>query len=237
MFGFYGYGFGIDRYFIILVVPTFLFALYAQFKVKSTFNKYRKVLNTRGFTGADVARSILDKNGLFDVEIQMIPGELTDHYDPRSRVLRLSEVVYRSTSVASIGVAAHETGHAIQHKVGYTPLALRSSLVPAANIGSSIGPYVAIIGIMFATPLLTNIGIILFTVAVAFYLVTLPVEFNASSRAISTLESTGLLSYQEIIPAKKVLRAAAMTYVASAAVAMASLLRLILLSNSRRSDK
>lgn len=229
------YFYGYDPY-IILVIPAFLFALYAQFKVKSTFNRYRKVINRRGFTGADVARTILDRNGLHDVAVEPIRGELTDHYDPRTRAVRLSETVYSSASVAALGVAAHETGHAIQHKVGYAPLALRSSLVPVAGIGSSFGPYMAIFGLIFRIDALVSIGIILYTVAVAFYLVTLPVEFNASSRAIRTLESAGILTADEVAPAKRVLSAAAMTYVASAAVAIASLLRLVLLAGGRRDD-
>jgi len=227
----YFYG---DPY-IILVVPAFLFALYAQFKVKGTFNKYRRLLNRSGITGAEAARRILDRNGLYDVQIERVRGELTDHYDPRKRVLRLSEAVYSSTSVAAVGVAAHESGHAIQHKVGYGLLVLRSSLVPIAGIGSSIGPYMAIFGLIFEIRELINIGIILFTAAVAFYLVTLPVEFNASRRAVKTLETSGILAADQVAPAKKVLRAAAMTYVASAAVAIASLLRLVLLTR-RRND-
>lgn len=228
--------YGIDKYYIMLVLPAFIFSLYAQFKVKGTFNKYRRYANKRGLTGADIAREILDRNGLYDVSVQRVAGELTDHYDPRTRVLRLSEAVYESTSVAALGVAAHETGHAIQHKVRYAPLGLRSSLVPVAGIGSSLGPYMAIFGIFFGSELLTNAGIVLFTIAVAFYLVTLPVEFNASSRAVKILEGTGMLSFDEIRPVKKVLSAAAMTYVASAAVAMASLLRLILLAGGRRNN-
>ena len=231
-----GLFYGFDIYYLVLVLPAFLFSLYAQFKVKGTFNHYRKVHNSRGMTGADIARTILDRSGLYDVRIESHPGELTDHYDPRTRVVRLSQSVYGSTSVAAIGVAAHETGHAIQHKDGYAPLVLRSTLVPVANIGSSIGPTMAIIGLVFSIPFIINLGIILFGAAVLFYLVTLPVEFNASNRAIRTLEDTGMLNYNEIDPAKKVLRAAAMTYVASAAVAIASLLRLILLANSRRDD-
>jgi Zn-dependent membrane protease YugP len=227
----YFYG---DPYFI-LVLPAFIFALYAQFKVKGTFNKYRRVTNKSGMTGAEAARRILDRNGLYDVQIEHVRGELTDHYDPRKRVLRLSETVYSSTSVAAVGVAAHESGHAIQHKVGYGPLVLRSNLVPIAGIGSSIGPYMAIFGLIFGIRELINIGIILFTVAVAFYLVTLPVEFNASNRAVKALEATGILAVDEVAPAKKVLRAAAMTYVASAAVAIANLLRLVMLAG-RRND-
>jgi uncharacterized protein len=230
---FYGY---FDQYYIMLVLPAFIFSLYAQFKVKGTFNKYRTYANRRGYTGADVAREILNRNGLHDVAVQQAPGELTDHYDPRTRVVRLSQVVYGSKSLAAIGVAAHETGHAIQHKVGYAPLALRSYLVPVAGIGSSFGPTMAIIGLIFRSPMLLYGGIIIYTIAVVFYLVTLPVEFNASSRAVGILEGAGILAADEIQPVRKVLSAAAMTYVASAAVAIASLLRLILLANGRRRE-
>lgn len=219
---------------IILVIPAFLFAMYAQVKVKSTFKKYQKVRNSMGLTGADIARSILDKNGLHDIVVEAVHGHLTDHYDPRKKVVRLSESVYSSTSVAAVGVAAHETGHAIQHKVGYAPLVLRNSFVPIAGFGSSVGPYMAIIGLIFSFDILLYAGIMLFTAAVLFYLITLPVEFNASRRAVYTLETTGILSAGEIAPAKKVLSAAAMTYVASAAVAIANLLRLVLLAGRRR---
>ncbi|WP_010252406.1 zinc metallopeptidase [Acetivibrio cellulolyticus] len=228
-----GYFYGFDIYYLVLVMPAFLFSLYAQFKVKSTFSNYSKVYNSKGMTGADIARSILDRSGLYDVRVEAYPGDLTDHYDPKTRVVRLSQSVYGSNSISAVGVAAHETGHAIQHKDGYAPLVLRSTLVPVANIGSSIGPTMAIIGLIFSMPLIINLGIILFGAAVLFYLVTLPVEFNASRRAIRTLEDTGMLNDNEINPAKKVLRAAAMTYVASAAVAIANLLRLILLANRR----
>ena len=228
-----GFLYGFDKYYLFLVVPAFLFALYAQFRVKSTFNKYRKLPNRNGFTGADVARAILNQNGLRDVSVQSVSGELTDHYDPRTRVVRLSQAVYGSTSVAALGVAAHETGHALQHRQKYAPLALRSTLVPAANIGSTAGPYLAIFGLMFQMNPLIYIGIILYAVAVAFYLVTLPVEFNASTRAIASLETMGIITWDEAEPAKKVLRAAALTYVASAAVAMANLMRLILLARGR----
>jgi Zn-dependent membrane protease YugP len=226
---FYGY----DPYFI-LVIPAFIFSLYAQFKVKGTFNQYSKMFNRRGITGADIARYILDRNGLGDVRIERVAGSLTDHYDPRTKVVRLSSTVYSSSSVAAIGVAAHETGHAIQHAENYGPLVLRSNLVPIAGIGSSMGPYLAIFGLIFGADILVQIGLILFTLAVLFYLVTLPVEFNASSRAVRILEDSGLLTMEEIKPAQKVLRAAAMTYVASAAVAIANLARLVLLSGRRR---
>lgn len=222
-----------DIYYILLVLPAFVFSLYAQFKVKGTFNKYSRIGNMRGLTGAEVARKILSANGLYDVRVEATHGHLTDHYDPSTRVVRLSESVYSDTSVAAIGVAAHETGHAIQHSVGYGPLVLRSGLVPVANIGSSFGPYMAIAGLIFNWPVLTQLGIVLFTLAVAFYIITLPVEFNASSRAIDILESNGILTRDELSPTRKVLNAAAMTYVASAVMAMANLLRLILLSNSK----
>lgn len=226
--------YGIDTFYVILVIPAFIFSLYAQFRVKSVFNKYSRVASRRGITGAAMARMMLDSNGLYDITVDRVHGSLTDHYDPRSRTLRLSESVYSNISVAAIGVAAHETGHALQHKEGYAPLTLRSTLVPIAGIGSSIGPYLAIFGLVFNWGLLVELGIILFTIAVAFYLITLPVEFNASRRAIEMLEASGTLSYDEIEPARKVLRAAAMTYVASAAVAIASLLRLILLASAGR---
>lgn len=228
--------YGFDRYYLLLVMPALFFALYAQLKVKGTFNKYRQYLNRKGMTGADVAREILRLNGLYDVVVEPGPGELTDHYDPRSRTVRLSEVVYGSTSLAALGVAAHETGHAIQHKVGYRPLALRSTLVPIANIGSSFGPTMAILGLFFRSGLLANAGILLFAGAVLFYLITLPVEFNASKRALEILDSAGILTREELVPARKVLSAAAMTYVASALVAIANLLRLVLLVNNRRDD-
>ncbi len=228
--------YGFDVYYLYLVVPAFLFALYAQYKVKNTFNKYKRLPNRRGLTGADVARSILDTHGLIDIAVLPVAGELTDYYDPRKKVVKLSKGVYGSTSVAALGVAAHETGHALQHKTGYAPLKLRSTLVPAANIGSSAGPYLAILGILFQLNPLIYAGIILYSLAVLFYLVTLPVEFNASKRAIATLDGMEILAQDEIEPAKKVLRAAAMTYVASAAVSIANLLRLVMLSRNRRSS-
>lgn len=230
------YGYGFDKYYLMFVVPAFLFSLYAQFSVKGTFSKYSNYINSRAMTGAEMARYILKMNGITDVDVVPTSGSLTDHYDPRSRVVKLSETVFSSTSIAAIGVAAHETGHALQHYENYGPLALRSSLVPVAGIGSSFGPYLAIFGLFLGSSLLLNAGLVLFTVAVAFYLVTLPVEFNASSRAIIMLDKSGLFSQEDIRPVKKVLSAAAMTYVASAAVAMANLLRLIFLANSRRND-
>lgn len=223
-----------DRYYLILVVPALIISMIAQIQVKSTFHKYSKIGNSKHMTGAEVARYLLQVNGIQDVEVTHVGGQLTDHYDPRKKVLRLSESTYGSTSVAAIGVAAHETGHAIQHKVKYGPLVLRSTLVPAAGIGSSAGPYIAILGLFLGWPIIINIGLLLFFAAILFYLVTLPVEFNASKRALSVLGSTGILMTEELTSAKKVLNAAAMTYVASALVAIASFLRLLLLANERR---
>ncbi len=226
--------FYMDRYYLILVVPALIISMIAQIKVKSTFHKYSKIGNSKHMTGAEVARYLLQVNGIQDVEVTQVGGQLTDHYDPRKKVLRLSESTYASTSVAAIGVAAHETGHAIQHKVKYGPLVLRSTLVPVAGFGSSAGPYIAILGLFLGWPVIINIGLLLFFAAILFYMVTLPVEFNASKRAISVLDSTGILMTEELNSAKKVLNAAAMTYVASALVAIASFLRLLLLANSRR---
>lgn len=225
-----------DIYYVILVLPAVLFSLYAQFMVNSTFKKYSGYGSAYGLTAAQAAERILRSNGLNDVRLEQVAGRLTDHYDPKHRVLRLSESVYSSRSVAAIGVAAHEAGHALQHKSGYGPLALRSNLVPVAGIGSTFGPYMALIGLFFSWPLMFKLGIVLFAAAVLFYLITLPVEFNASSRAVQILKTSGILTVSEIKPVEKVLRAAAMTYVASAAVAMANLLRLILLANSRNRD-
>lgn len=222
-----------DGYYLLLVVPTLILSIYAQIKVKSTFSKYSKISNKRGLTGSEAALMLMRANSITDVSIERTAGSLTDHYDPTSNVLRLSQPVYGETSIAAIGVAAHETGHAIQHAKAYGPLALRSYLVPVANIGSMFGPYVAMAGLFFGMPFLLNIGIVLFSAAVVFYLITLPVEFNASSRALAMLSEKAILSDDELVGAKKVLSAAAMTYVASALTAMASLLRLILLSRSR----
>jgi len=231
-----------DEYYLILVVPTLLLSIWAQIKVKSTFSKYSKVPSSRGITGMDAASIILRTNNINDVRIEPIGGSLTDHYSPMGKKLRLSEPVYAQTSISAVGVAAHEAGHAIQHAVKWAPLALRSTLVPVANIGSRIGPWIAIIGLGISTSesyghfsgILFNIGIILFSCAVLFYVITLPVEFNASSRALALLRSNNVLNEEELKGAKKVLTAAALTYVASALTAIASLLRLILISRNRR---
>jgi len=223
-----------DKYYIILVVPTIILSLIAQIMVKSTFAKYSKIPCSKRITGQDSAALLLKANSIRDVSIEPVGGSLTDHYDPSSKVLRLSQPVYGQNSIAAVGVAAHETGHAIQHAVGYGPLALRSTLVPVANIGSMLGPYIAMAGLFLSMPLLLNIGIFLFGGAVLFYVITLPVEFNASARAIAILRNNNVLTPDELSGVKKVLTAAAMTYVASALTALMSLLRLILLSRNRR---
>jgi len=229
--------FYMDQYYLILVVPALIISLIAQMRVKGTFNKYKNVGNSKNMTGAEVARYLLESNGIYDVQVMQVSGELTDHYDPRKKVLRLSDSTYASTSVAAIGVAAHETGHAIQHDVKYGPLVLRSTLVPVAGFGSAAGPYIAMLGLFLGWPILINIGLLFFAGAILFYLITLPVEFNASKRAIECLSSTGILMKDELQSAKKVLNAAAMTYVASALVAVASFLRLLLLAGQRRNRR
>lgn len=223
----------IDSYYLILVVPMLIISLFAQIKVKSTFARFSKETTRRHMSGAQTAALLLRANDITDVRIEQVAGSLTDHYDPSSKVLRLSETVYSKTSIAAVGVAAHETGHAIQHAKGYGPLWLRSTLVPVANIGSSLGPTIAILGLLFSWNLLIDIGIILFACAVAFYVITLPVEFNASRCAIQILRSSGAMEEDELNKTKRVLGAAAMTYVASALVAIASFLRLVLISRDR----
>lgn len=223
-----------DYYYLILVVPAVILSLWAQIMVKSTFARYSRIPCSRRFTGQDAAAFLMKLNNIGDVRIEPVGGSLTDHYDPSAKVLRLSAPVYGQTSIAAIGVAAHETGHAIQHARSYGPLVLRSALVPAANIGSSFGPWLAVAGIFFSLPLLINIGIILFGGAVVFYLITLPVEFDASARAVKILRDNKVLTGEELAGVKKVLTAAALTYVASALTALMSFLRLILLSRNRR---
>lgn len=217
----------------ILLIPAFILAIYAQGKVQNTFNKYLKYKNTGGYTGADVARRLLDLNGLYDVPIEVIGGTLTDHYDPSRRVMRLSKDVYSSTSIAALGVAAHETGHAIQHKEGYFPLTIRNSIVPIANFGSNLAWPLFLLGLLMGITPLLDFGIILFSAAVLFQIITLPVEFNASNRAIKLLGAEGILTPNEIGPAREVLNAAALTYIAATLTAILQLLRLILLRERR----
>jgi Zn-dependent membrane protease YugP len=211
-----------------------IFASMASMGVKSTFNKYHRVRSARNITGAEAAQMMLNKNGLYDVRIERIAGNLTDHYDPRTKTVRLSDPVYSNASVASVSVACHEVGHAIQHEQGYAPLAIRTAILPAAQLGSQALWPLFFIGIIFSMPGLIQIGILFFTFSVLFQLVTLPVEFNASARALENMEAYGILVDEENAHAKKVLKAAAMTYVAAAAMAVGQLVRMILLSNRRR---
>jgi len=228
------YFYSFDMYYIILVVPALILAMYAQFKVSSTFSKYSSVQNTKGITGAQVSRKLLDINGLNDISINQINGNLTDHYNPSNKTVNLSETVYSSTSVAAIGVAAHETGHALQHAKLYAPLNVRNAIFPIVRFSSSVSLPLALLGFISGLEILISIGIILFSAVVLFQLITLPVEFNASKRALGMLYDYGVLSQDEIVMAKKVLSAAALTYLASAITGIANLLRLILLSRSRR---
>lgn len=234
--GYYGYYYGFDWTYILVLVGAIL-SLLASAKVNSTFNKYKRIRSATGMTGAEAAERILHQNGIYDVGIEHISGNLTDHYDPRSKMLRLSDATYSSTSVAAIGVAAHECGHALQHKEEYGPLKLRTAIVPAANIGSRLGIPIIILGVILGSnPLLINIGIWVFSLAVLFQIITLPVEFNASSRALEMVEQYGILGSEEVGHTKKVLSAAAMTYVAAAAASILQLLRLVLLFGRRSRD-
>ena len=201
--------------YLLYMLPGLVLMLYAQFKVKHSFSKYSKVTNSRGLTGADAAREVLRQNGVDGVQIEHVSGNLTDHYDPRTNIIRLSDEVYNSTSVAAVGVAAHEAGHAVQYAKSYGPIKLRAAIIPACNIGSRLGIPLAIIGAVIDMMGLVYVGLALFGLAVLFQVVTLPVEFNASRRAISAINSTALLTKEEASGAKAVLSAAAMTYVAA----------------------
>lgn len=217
---------------MIILIPAILLTLYAQYKVTSTTAKYFKVRSSRGYTGEETARQILNQNGLYDVRIEMVRGRLSDHYDPRSKVLRLSQDVYSGTSITSVAVAAHECGHAIQHAHGYVPLNLRSSLVPVVNFASNMSWIFIMLGFVIRGAFLP-IGIILFAATVLFQIVTLPVEFNASSRALAQLTSLGIVEGREASESRKVLQAAALTYVAAALTAILQLLRLVMLAQNR----
>lgn len=228
---FYGY-----RYYdptFILLIPAMIFAFYAQTKISTTFNKFLRVRNTNGYTGYEVARRILDANGLNNVPIEMVRGNLTDHYDPRNRVLRLSYNVYNGNSLASAGVAAHECGHAIQHSENYAPLMLRNAIAPIASFGSQAAWFLILIALLLNMMELFTLGIYFFSAAVLFQIVTLPVEYNASKRAIIALEDYGLVDRGEIYGAKKVLSAAALTYVAATVTAVLQLLRLLIIRGRR----
>lgn len=219
---------------ILLVIPGFIISLWAQIQVSSTFNKYSKMQTVRGLSGADAARRILDSNGLSHVRIEQIKGNLTDHYDPKANVIRLSESVYHATSPAAIGVAAHEAGHAIQYAKNYAPIGLRMKIVPITKFGSLLSIPLFFIGLVLANDYMMVAGIVLYALIAFFQLVTLPVEFNASSRAMSSLASTGILNDNELRASRKVLTAAAMTYVAALLTSLLTLLRLIILANNRR---
>ncbi|HEX3015027.1 MAG TPA: zinc metallopeptidase [Desulfobacteria bacterium] len=222
---------------MVILIPAIILSLYAQLKISSTFNRYSQVRSAAGYSGGQTARRLLDQNGLYDVQVQPIPGKLTDHYDPRSKVVRLSEEVYYGSSLAALGVAAHETGHAVQHDHAYAPLAIRTAIVPVANFGSGIAPWLIIIGLFLGQGggLLLDIGILAFTAVVIFQLVTLPVEFNASSRALAFL-GNGYLVRDEVRGARRVLTAAALTYVAAALTSVLTLVRFLMLAGVGRRD-
>lgn len=217
----------------LLLIPAIILAVYAQFRVQSTYAKYSKVPSTSGLTGETAGRKLLNGAGLYNVPVDSIPGELTDNYDPRDKTLHLSGGVYKGNSIAAIGVAAHEVGHAIQDATGYAPLKFRSNIVPVASIGSNLAIPLFFLGLFLSIPQLMDIGILAFSVAVLFTLITLPVEFNASGRAVKILSSGGYMTEGEISDVKKVLNAAALTYVAATTMAILNLLRLLALRNSR----
>ena len=223
-----------DPYYWMILVPAMLIALLAQLNVSATFNRYSRVASRRGLTGAQAAEAVLRAHGVYDVRIERVSGRLSDHYDPRSNVIRLSDGVYGSTSVASLGVAVHEAGHAVQYAQGYGPIKLRTAIIPVCNIGSQLSILLIVLGLIFYFPALFGVGVILFAVAVVGQVVTLPVEFNASRRAMASLRDTGLLEQEELRGARKVLTAAAMTYVAALLVSIAQLLRFLLAFGGRR---
>ncbi|HIU47862.1 MAG TPA: zinc metallopeptidase [Candidatus Avimonoglobus intestinipullorum] len=220
----------------ILVLIAFMLSMFASFGVQATFSKYQKVNSRRGMTGMDAARQILDANGLYSVRIEHIQGNLNDHFDPRDGVIRLSDATYQSASVAAIGVAAHEAGHAIQHAKGYAPIKVRNAILPVVNIGSSLSMPLFFIGLILGMTPLAMAGVFLFSGVLLFQLVTLPVEFNASRRALAILKTSSMLDAEEVKNAGKVLKAAAMTYVAAVLSSALQLLRLLLLVNRRRRD-
>lgn len=237
---YYGY-YGFDWTYLVLVLPCLILSLWASSSVKSTFNRYATQYSTRRITGADAALRVLHGNGVRNVRIERVAGNLTDHYDPKSNVIRLSDGVYDSTSTAAIGVACHEAGHAVQYAQNYGPIKLRAAIIPVTNFGSKLAMPLILLGILLSylgnfSYFLVYLGIACFSLSLVFQLVTLPVEFNASRRAVRAIEETGILTQQELKGARKTLKAAAMTYVAATAVALAQLLRLIVLFGRRRRD-
>lgn len=233
------YYYGFDWTYLVIVLPCLLLSMWASSSVNSTFKKYSKIASSRSLTGAEAAQRVLSANGVRGVRIERVSGNLTDHYDPKTNVIRLSDNVHSSTSVAAIGVACHEAGHAVQYAQNYGPIKLRAAIIPVTNIGSKLAMPLIIAGILFSflgnlSYGLVYLGIACFSLSLVFQLVTLPVEFNASRRAIETIESSGLLTEAEQLGAKKTLKAAAMTYVAATAVALAQLVRLLVLFGGRR---
>ena len=230
------YYYGFDIYYLVLILPAMLLGLWAQARVNSTFNRYSHVRCRQGYTGSQIARRILDANGLTDVRIEGIRGNLTDHYDPTARVVRLSDSVYDSPSIAAIGVAAHEVGHAIQHANSYAPLTIRNAIIPVTNIGSKLSIPLILLGVVMSFQPLVTVGIVAFSLLAGFQLITLPVEFNASSRALATLNGEHYLDEEEVYGARKVLSAAALTYVAALVMSLAQLMRLVALFGNRDRD-
>lgn len=230
---YYGYVGMFDPTYVLVIIAFFL-TMFASFGVQSTFKKYDKIRNSRGLTGAETARRILDANGLYNIRVERVSGNLTDHYSPKENVIRLSDATYNSQSVAALGVAAHECGHAVQHQVGYVPIKVRNSIVPVVNICNFLSMPLFIIGLIFSIGSLAMFGAALFGMVLVFQLVTLPTEINASRRALQTITEMGLLEGDEYKGAKKTLTAAAMTYVAAVAATALQLLRLFLLANRRR---
>ncbi len=229
----YGYGYGFDPTMILVLIGA-LISMWASSRVNSTFRRYAQVRSMTGMTGAEAATRLLHSQGIYDVTVRAVSGELTDHYDPRTKTVNLSEAVYAQSSVAAIGVAAHECGHAIQDNVGYAPLRMRAAFVPVANFGSKLSWPLILIGLFIGLTPFIEIGIWMFVLAVLFQIITLPVEFNASSRAVRLLGEVGILGEQEIGGTRKVLGAAALTYVAAAAASILQLLRLVILFGGRR---
>lgn len=220
---------------MVLLIPALILTIYAQAKISGTYGRFSRVRASSGLTGAQVARAILNENGLYDVKVEQVAGELTDHYDPRAQAVRLSSSVYGSNSIAALAVAAHETGHAVQHADGYIPLKIRSAFVPVASFGSQVGPLLIILGLFIPSiPWLLQLGIYAFAFAVLFQIVTLPVEYNASSRALAFLENSGIIvGREEMAGARKMLNAAALTYVAAALTAILTLLRFVWIASGR----
>lgn len=229
--------FWIDYWYVVLVLPAIILALVVQIKMSATYSKYSKVYSRSGVTVEEAARRILNANGLYDVTIERVSGNLTDHYDPRTNTVRLSDSVYGSNSLAAVGVAAHEVGHAIQHARDYFPMKVRSAIIPATNFGAGISPLILIIGVIFMSDPLIIAGIALYSLTAVFQLVTLPVEFNASRRALETLDNYGILERDELPQVRKVLGAAAMTYVASLLVSLMYILRLVMIFGGGRRNR